>query len=390
MGKSPKITIDIVKDEFNKIGYAVLTDVYVNAKTKFNAVCNHGHTYETSWTLFQIGCRCKECRKVEAITRLTKTHEQFVQEVLEWGNGEYEVLTKYEHNAKKVKLLHKKCENIFEMQPNSFKQGQRCPICAKKLKNQKQTKTQEQFELEIKKLVGTDFTVLGKYSGNKVKMLFRHNICGYEFERTPVKFLTDSHNCPKCNHIILDRTTESLKKEIELLTNKEYTLLSKYVNMKTKVRIRHNNCEHEWLILPDSFINGGIRCPRCSSGKTERSIATYLQKNYIEFKTQYRIKECKNIRPLPFDFAIFNHGKLVALVEYDGEQHYIPFHRSTSEKAKAQLAKTQYNDKIKNEYCKKHHINLIRIPYWYNHEIEKHLEEQLAINHNEIQLALII
>lgn len=84
----------------------------------------------------------------------------------------------------------------------------------------------------------------------------------------------------------------------------------------------------------------------------------------IIFKKQFRIKECRNIRPLPFDFAVFKDEKLWLLIEYDGEQHFKPKFGTEN------LIKTQKNDRLKNDFCRDNNINLIRIPYkrFYKHE----------------------
>ena len=63
-----------------------------------------------------------------------------------------------------------------------------------------------------------------------------------------------------------------------------------------------------------------------------------------------------------FDFAVFDdNGEIDFLIEYQGIQHYEP-------KSKfggiAGLRKQQYNDMQKREYCKKHNIKLLLIPYW--------------------------
>ena len=48
------------------------------------------------------------------------------------------------------------------------------------------------------------------------------------------------------------------------------------------------------------------------------------------------------------------------MIEYDGEQHFKPIEYFGGEEAYQNRIK---NDEIKNEYCKMHKINLIRIPY---------------------------
>ena len=62
-------------------------------------------------------------------------------------------------------------------------------------------------------------------------------------------------------------------------------------------------------------------------------------------------------------------------IEYDGELHYNPYRKSSSGTVK--LMSTKKNDKIKNEYCKKRNIKLIRIPFWEKKNIKKILEESL-------------
>lgn len=63
----------------------------------------------------------------------------------------------------------------------------------------------------------------------------------------------------------------------------------------------------------------------------------------------------------PFDFAIFKNGKLVCLIEFDGEQHYRPIDFLGGEdRFKIQ----QTNDQRRNYFCREHDIPLIRIPYY--------------------------
>lgn len=48
------------------------------------------------------------------------------------------------------------------------------------------------------------------------------------------------------------------------------------------------------------------------------------------------------------------------LIEYDGEQHYRAIEYFGGEE---NFKKLQKNDKVKNEYAKRHNLPLIRIPY---------------------------
>jgi hypothetical protein len=50
-------------------------------------------------------------------------------------------------------------------------------------------------------------------------------------------------------------------------------------------------------------------------------------------------------------------------IEFDGEQHFKPCGWFGSESPQLKLQRTKKNDKIKNNFCKKNNVKLIRIPY---------------------------
>ena len=100
---------------------------------------------------------------------------------------------------------------------------------------------------------------------------------------------------------------------------------------------------------------------RASRG--EIKIEQILTNAGLNFKQEYSFPDLvsSNGRPLRFDFAVFDdNDELDFLIEYQGIQHY---------EAKSKfggfsgLRKQQYNDMQKREYCKKHDIILIAIPY---------------------------
>jgi hypothetical protein len=86
--------------------------------------------------------------------------------------------------------------------------------------------------------------------------------------------------------------------------------------------------------------------------------------NDMSFAQEYVFSDLVSIsgHPLRFDFAVFDDsGDLDFLIEYQGIQHYEP---KSKFGGMAGLRKQQANDMRKREYCKKHNINLLLIPYW--------------------------
>ena len=98
--------------------------------------------------------------------------------------------------------------------------------------------------------------------------------------------------------------------------------------------------------------------------KGESKISNILKENNITYETQKFFSDLKDKNILFFDFFL---PKYNCLIEFDGEQHYryIPFFYKTQEQFKT----AQSHDQLKNEYCLKNNIPLIRIPYAYLNDI---------------------
>lgn len=87
-------------------------------------------------------------------------------------------------------------------------------------------------------------------------------------------------------------------------------------------------------------------------------VESCLKKHFLVIKEKI-FEDCINPKTnykLRFDFYL---PKYNICLEYDGEQHYkeVDFCNDT-------LADRQFRDKIKDDYCLKNNISLIRIPYW--------------------------
>ncbi|MDF2790474.1 MAG: hypothetical protein K0S80_3575 [Neobacillus sp.] len=109
-----------------------------------------------------------------------------------------------------------------------------------------------------------------------------------------------------------------------------------------------------------------MSCSPSSAG--EERIAKWLSLNNITYIRQFRINECRNNKPLPFDFAVFDsNNNLSYLIKFDGEQHFNPRDFFGGEGA---FLKRKENDEIKNKFCEENNIKLIRISYLEVNKIE--------------------
>ena len=101
---------------------------------------------------------------------------------------------------------------------------------------------------------------------------------------------------------------------------------------------------------------------RASRG--EITIEQILQESGLEFAEEYSFPDLisNNGRPLRFDFAVFDdQHNIDFLIEFQGIQHY---QAKSVFGGKSGLRKQQYNDMKKRQYCKRHNITLVIIPYW--------------------------
>jgi len=126
-------------------------------------------------------------------------------------------------------------------------------------------KAHEQFIEELLK-INTDVEVLEPYANNHTKILCRCLIDGYEWSITPHNLL-DGRGCPKCGGT-LKKSHDEFEKELKHV-NSNIILLSKYINMKHKVKCKCLIDGNEWESLPQNLLRGH-GCPMCSASNASK------------------------------------------------------------------------------------------------------------------------
>lgn len=178
--------------------------------------------------------------------------------------------------------------------------------------------------------------------------------------------------CSKCASATT-KTTSIFKDEVLSIEGNEYEVLGDYVNSRSKLLMRHHTCGTEYEVSPNHFLSGK-RCPKCRLSKGEKKIRGALELLNVEYVPEYTFKDCEDVGRLRFDIATFKGDKIVALIEFDGAQHYRPVKRFGGE---ATFKVIQRRDAIKTQYCTDNGIPLIRIPYWDFDNIDAILTEKL-------------
>jgi len=99
------------------------------------------------------------------------------------------------------------------------------------------------------------------------------------------------------------------------------------------------------------------------SSRGEIKICDILDAAGLSYQEEYSFPELVSSsgRPLRFDFAVFDdNGDIDFLIEYQGIQHYEAKSKFGGSKG---LYRQKYNDTQKRQYCQKHNITLVTIPY---------------------------
>ena len=181
--------------------------------------------------------------------------------------------------------------------------------------------------------------------------------------------LTDSlqtGRCKSCGCLRVEQAQTNGRKVLQDLTNQRFgkLVVLKYAgsNRDRSQWLCQCDCGNEVIVNQMELKKGNtLSCGCLRSSFGELIINNILQDNHILFQREYQFNDLlsENNIPLRFDFAIFNNdNSLKCLIEYDGEQHFKPIEQFGGQEAFEEL---KQRDKIKNNYCREHNINLLRI-----------------------------
>lgn len=276
--KTPRKTNEEFLDEVNKLvddEYTFLEEYTMNKtpiKVRHN-VCQH--IYKVRPANFLTGKRCPKCAK-----NMPLNTESFKHRVFNLVGNEYEVIDEYVNSQTKITMRHSLCGNKINITPSSFLSGNRCSFCRGGVKFH----TTNTFSSLVSTVTNSEYSLLGEYKNARRKTLIRHNKCEKVYSVTPGDFTTGTR-CPFCFGN-LKKTTEEFIREVYNLTKDEYKVLSQYVNNNTKIKIRHNTCNHTYFVAPADFLGSknrdGRRCPNCfkNEKKTNESFQEELHSMY--------------------------------------------------------------------------------------------------------------
>lgn len=225
--------------------------------------------------------------------------------------------------------------------------------------------------------------VIGRYLGARERVDVKCSVCGNQWSPYAYNLLSGS-GCQKCydnrrGKIHHKGEEEKLNKLEQMHSDIEFLKIPYYA--RDNVDCRCKVCGFEWSA---SYTNMTKKtrptgCPRCDSSKGEKAVMQLLKQWKIQYTTQKTFDDLFDIDYLRFDFSLINND---VLIEYDGEYHYFPIIRENTPdgiiSAQNDYDELIKHDKMKNAYCEKNHIALIRIPYWEYDNLDYYLFDELV------------
>lgn len=214
-----------------------------------------------------------------------------------------------------------------------------------------------------------EFKILDSYKEKRSwKIKLKCLRCGFEFDRETRHFNESPHMCPKCHPKMFNMTItlEEAQKRINDVYGENVLTILEYKGNNTITDIKCEKCSYVFQSVPVSLWGGRVRgCPICEKTKSlgEQSVEKYLKREKLEYKSQYCFLECKDKKPLPFDFYI---PQFKVCIEFQGEQHY-------KERSFLWSESLIRHDDIKRKFCKEKDILLIEIPYYDINNLDKYL-----------------
>jgi len=348
-------------------------------------------------------------------------------------------LVRYKNSKVNVKIICNTCGNVFKQTPNCHLMGQGCPECAGKLLN-----TQKIIQRAIA-VHGNKFDYsYVRFKNMRTKIKIKCNTCHKIFEQSPYNHIGNHKGCSFCSGKLLKTKTQFISEAREIHHLLYDYIISKYVNMSTKIDIKCNTCNNIFKQTPKSHLKGngcsicsrnhkpttaeyvlkmtelngnlfdysmmeyvnnhikicikcntcnlifwqkpskhssGRGCPRCKKSKGERAIELWLINNNVEYNAQYRFKDCRGTGNKPMPFDFYL-PKYNLLIEYDGEQHFKRGKFNGHTTTISELRRVKTHDKLKSNYCKLNRIKLLRIPYWDMKNIQSILEDKISLHNN--------
>ena len=324
-------------------------------KRKAWFICDNGHRFERTISGMRgskrrSGSWCKFCGGTSKLT-----NSDIDNSLVKLFKSSITRVSNYIDNDSKLDLLCHSCNKIWSTSWQSVRAGSRCPTC-RGIKSYTQEEVDNLLTEENRGIKR-----IGKYKRAKDSIEWECKRCGHRWMNSWWSVNSENRNqgCTFCddpsriNNDIIDSILEDCNRPIKRV--------DEYINSRELMKWKCLKCDKTWS-TKWSIIRSGSGCIHCQpASKGEIEIESVLSHYNIPYDKEVWFDDLKNIRHLRFDFGLYgDEGELKCLIEYDGIQHFRRWNKQTVQ----QFEDLKKRDGMKDDYCEKNGIRLVRIPYW--------------------------
>lgn len=371
-----KTTEEFRKELYTKYGKRLIIPedaIYVGSKKDIKVICpKHGVKWMKPNNLLN-GAKCRDCGYESVSIKNSDTPQKFLEKAHKKHGDKYEYPNIFEEYgvAKKIHILCKKCNIIFEQKPSLHIMGSGCPHC-----NIFPKKHTMETLSEIINNKHPNIEIISQLMGdNDSEIIVKCKIHGDMWKTTPHRLSQQKYACKKCYHenrIKNIRKTQS--KIFQNFLEKKYAPLYDisqvdYINSKTNVKLI---CpiHGEFFLKPKKMISRMDGCPYCNESHLERNIRIILDSLNCSFEREKSFGWLINKSNMFLDFYLPQYN---VAIECQGEQHIIERKDSLMNKNN-NFEENALRDQLKLKLCKEHNIPIIYI--FNKHHSNTRLNEQ--------------
>lgn len=363
--KKNTLSIDVIRERLLEYNFKVLSDF--DDKKEFEYECSLGHKMKTTYqTFYGRVYKCLECKN----NRKNKKYTYDEVKKIFLDNDYTLISTTYRDSMTILNFIcNNGCKNTITL--DALQSGRRCNKCTTKKSNI------YTYEIINNLFMENNFTLHLDNNINKNEIITLRTSLNYTcpFNHNDSKILSNwlrsKYKCKTC-YINEKKTrnnfsTKFIREEFE---KKDFKLLdeTQYITNLSELDVECYKYHKTKLSFSD-FYYKGYGCKKCTQSKLDANtnmILKSIPNTFIE--RQKKFEDCIDANCLPFDFYVNNKF----LIECDGVQHFKPVNYFGGIiRHEIQIK----HDKIKNNYCYKNKIPLLRIAYKDIKNIEKIIKE---------------
>jgi hypothetical protein len=348
--------------------------VYKDARSKLTIICREHGPFSQVADSHLRGVGCPKCGLTKrGLARRQLAAKDFIAKAQRVHGQKYRYdKTEYVRASAKIVVTCPK-HGDFKQSANGHLNGYGCRRCQADTLREAFADTKTDFLRKARAKHGSRFVYAGSYLNNRTPITIRCRRHG-EFRQKPIDHLKGSTGCPKCG-LEKSRTThlgnhEEFVRKAKAVHGGQYRYPELYRLAREHLKVE---CTKHGLfsVTPNNLLRGH-GCPVCAESFGEKKVARALEKLRLKYTREKKFPDCRDKKPLRFDFWI---PKLNALIEFDGLQHHEPYKLFGGVKM---FEVTRRRDRIKTAYARKNKIRLIRVKYSVR-DIEAYLVKKLDL-----------